>query len=288
GTRYFGSVEVAPEVFLNRSRSRGGKAAPPVVGHPMASVLAIANQKGGVGKTTTAVNLAASLAVGERRTLLVDMDPQGNASTGCGVRVDDGGTYRVLLEERAFDDEVQRTELDLLHVLPASPDLAAIERELALEEDRAFRLRRVLKPVLDRYDYVLVDCPPSLGVLTINALTAADHVIVPLQCEYYALEGLTQLSSTIERVRSGLNASLEVHGVALTMFDARNNLAREVADEVRGHFRVYESVIPRNVRLAEAPSHGRPVILYDAASRGCHRYLSLAREILDDLEGEAA
>jgi chromosome partitioning protein len=252
----------------------------------MATVLAIANQKGGVGKTTTAVNLAASFAVGEKRTLLIDLDPQGNASTGVGVAPGsvESGSYRVLLEETELKDEALPTELERLHVLPATQDLVAIERELADEEDQAFRLRNALKSVMDDYDYIVIDCPPSLGTLTINALTAADYVVVPLQCEYYALEGLSQLKGTIDRVKSSLNPDLEVHGVVLTMFDPRNNLAREVSEEVRAHFRVYESIIPRNIRLAEAPSHGRPVILYDAASRGSYGYLALARELLDDLE----
>jgi len=172
-------------------------------------------------------------------------------------------------------------------VLPATQDLVAIERELVDEEDQAFRLRNALKDVADDYDYVVIDCPPSLGILTINALSAADYVVVPLQCEYYALEGLSQLRGTIDRVKGSLNPALEVHGVVLTMFDPRNNLAREVSEEVRAHFRVYESIIPRNIRLAEAPSHGRPVILYDAASRGSYGYLALARELLDDLEESA-
>lgn len=252
----------------------------------MATVLAIANQKGGVGKTTTAVNLAASFAVGEKRTLLIDLDPQGNASTGVGIAPGsvEAGSYRVLLEEADLKDEALPTELERLFVLPATQDLVAIERELAGEEDQAFRLRTALESVADDYDYVVIDCPPSLGTLTINALCAADYVVVPLQCEYYALEGLSQLKGTIDRVKSSLNPDLEVHGVVLTMFDPRNNLAREVSEEVRGHFHVYESIIPRNVRLAEAPSHGRPVILYDAASRGSYGYLALARELLDDLE----
>lgn len=254
----------------------------------MGLVVAIANQKGGVGKTTTAVNFAASLAVAEQRVLLVDLDPQGNASTGVGVAPGtvEGGTYRVLLEEAELLAETRRTEMEGLDVVPASQDLVAIERELVDAEDRAFRLRRALQPSLSTYDFVVVDCPPSLGVLTINALTAADLVLVPLQCEYYALEGLSQLAGTVERVKAGLNPSLALHGVLLTMFDARNNLANEVAAEVREHFHVYDTIIPRNIRLAEAPSHGQPVILYDAASRGSYGYLNLAREFLDDLEAE--
>lgn len=261
-------------------------------------VLAIANQKGGVGKTTTAVNLAAGLSVAERRTLLIDLDPQGNASTGVGVAPGsvDGGSYLVLLGQRRIEDEIRPTEIETLSILPATQDLVAIERELADDPEAPLRLRGVLADYLARcaenseltpYDYVVLDCPPSLGTLTLNALVAASGVVVPLQCEYYALEGLSQLAGTIERVRA-LNETLDVHGVVLTMYDGRNNLSREVADEVRNHFHVYESVVPRNIRLAEAPSHGKPVLLYDAVSRGSYAYLSLAREILDDIEGEGA
>ena len=255
----------------------------------MAKVVAVANQKGGVGKTTTAVNLAASLAVAEQRVLLLDLDPQGNATTGvgCGNMDLKGGTYRVLLNEKPISQLILKTDTPHLDAVGATQDLVAIERELADAEDSATRLRDALKSIDDQYDFILVDCPPSLGVLTINALTAAELIVVPMQCEYYALEGLSQLAHTIERVRGSLNPTLRVHGVLLTMFDRRNNLAREVAEEVRKHFHVYDTVIPRNIRLAEAPSHGMPVIMYDAASRGSSGYLNLAREILDDL-AEAA
>jgi chromosome partitioning protein len=251
----------------------------------MAEVLAIANQKGGVGKTTTAVNLAASLAVAEQRVLLVDLDAQSNATSGLLGTLREGveiarGTYEVLLGELSLREVILVTQLNGLSLAPATADLAAIDTELADAEDRATRLRDALDPVRSEYDFVLVDCPPSLGLLTLNALVAADAVLVPMQCEYYALEGLSRLSGTIERVRGALNARLRVSGVLLTMYDPRNNLAREVANEVRRHFPVYETVIPRNIRLAEAPSHGKPVILYDAGSRGCHGYLSLARELL--------
>ena len=255
----------------------------------MGRVVAIANQKGGVGKTTTAVNLAASLAVAEQNVLLIDLDPQGNASTGVGVAPGsvDQGMYRVLLEETTLEGETRETEMPQLAIVPSTQDLVAIERELVDVEDSALRLRKALAPLRDQYDWILIDCPPSLGVLTINALTAADLVLVPLQCEYYALEGLSQLVGTVERVRASLNPELELHGVLLTMFDARNNLANEVAAEVRKHFRVFDTVIPRNVPLAEAPSHGKPVILYDASSRGSFGYLNLAREILDEIEAAA-
>lgn len=248
----------------------------------MRRITAISNQKGGVGKTTTAVNLAASLAAAGRGVLLVDCDPQGNASSGLGIadRPRERSLYPVLFGEAAIDDVSRPTELPGLFVVPASRDLAGVEAELADADDRMLRLRRALEPVRDRYDFIFLDCPPSLGILTLNALVAADAVVVPMQPEYYALEGLSDLRGTIDRVRATLNPPLELHGVLLTMYDPRNNLATQVADEVRKHFHVFDTVIPRNIRLAEAPSYGKPVLLYDAGSRGSHGYQDLAREIL--------
>ena len=244
--------------------------------------MAIVNQKGGVGKTTTAVNLTASLAAAERATLLVDIDPQANASSAYGVVSPELHLYDALVEDRVMLEVARPTELTYLHLAPSGPDLVGAEIELVTMEDREGRLRRALEPVACAYDYIVIDCPPSLGLLTVNALTAADAVIIPMQCEYYALEGLARLLDTIERIRRGLNPRLEVAGIVLTMMDRRANLCRQVESEVREHFgdRVFATAIPRNVRLSEAPSHGKPILLYDIHSKGALSYLRLAEELM--------
>ncbi|MBE4752198.1 ParA family protein [Corallococcus praedator] len=250
----------------------------------MGRIICISNQKGGVGKTTTAINLAASLASAERRTLLVDMDPQGNAGSGLGLKRDalHGTVYDALLGGRPASELIHPTELRFLQVIPATPDLTGAEVELVNQERREFRLREALLPLKDKYDYIIIDCPPSLGLLTLNALVTADSVLIPLQCEYYALEGLSQLTHTIDLVKQGLNPALKMEGILLTMFDARANIAHQVVDEVRGYFKdqVFQAVVPRNVRLSECPSFGKPIILYDIKSKGCESYLALGRELM--------
>lgn len=246
------------------------------------TTLAIANQKGGVGKTTTAINLGAALAALEQRVLVVDCDPQGNATRGMGADSDEPTLFDVLLEGCPMDEAVRSTDLPCLEIVPSDRDLVGVEVELSRVGGRPRELRDALGPIRERYDTILLDCPPSLGHLTVNALVAADEVLVPLQCEYFALEGISELVSTVDRVRSSLSPGLAIGGILLTMYDERTNLARDVADEIRRHFadKVYETVVPRNVRLAEAPSHGQPILLYDIKSRGAEAYLALAREIL--------
>ncbi len=249
----------------------------------MGDIIAVANQKGGVGKTTTVINLGASLAAAERRVLLVDFDPQSNCTSGVGAAAENGRTvYACLSGSEAPEDVIVPCGLPGLNLLPGSVSLAGAEVELAGAQDREFALKRLLEPLKDRFDYILVDCPPSLGLLTLNALVAADSVLIPIQAEFFAMEGVSQLLRTLERVRESLNPNLKVAGVLLTMVDERTNLSRQVSSEVQRFFggRVFRVAIPRNVKLAEAPSFGRPALLYDVASRGAQSYLLMAQELL--------
>jgi len=258
----------------------------------MSRVIAIANQKGGVGKTTTAINLGAALAVAERKVLVVDMDPQGNATSGLGIArgPDDLSVYDTLVDGVPVERVVRHgVHFPFLDVLPSNQDLVGAEVELISRQHREIVLRQVLTAVREKYEYILVDCPPSLGLLTLNTLTAADAVLIPIQCEFYALEGLSQLLNTVRLVQQNLNPSLQVEGVLLTMFDQRLNLSRQVAEEAKEYFgnKVFRSAIPRNVRLAEAPSFGKPILLYDVLSAGAQAYLALAREIIGRENGSS-
>ena len=250
----------------------------------MGKIIAIANQKGGVGKTTTSVNLAAGLAVEEKKVLLVDADPQGNATSGAGIpRSQKRKTlYNAIVLGEKLENLILPTELPLFFVLPADKNLAGAEVELVDTVDREYQLRNLLATIKDDYDYIIIDCPPSLGLLTLNGLTAADSLLVPIQCEYYALEGVTELFDTLARLRRGLNPHLVIEGLLLTMYDERTNLSAAVAQDLRDFYgqQVLKTVIPRNVRLAEAPSYGKPIILYDIRSRGAESYIQLAKEIL--------
>ncbi|GBE04799.1 MAG TPA: ParA family protein [Nitrospirae bacterium] len=255
----------------------------------MGKVIAIANQKGGVGKTTTAINVAASLAAAEKNVLLIDTDPQGNSTSGIGIERSglSASLYDIYRGTGKIDEIIQKTNLDHLDVVPSTIDLIGAELELISKEGREDILRQAIDPVRSRYDYIFIDCPPSLSLLTINALVAAESLLVPVQCEYYALEGITALIKTLNLVRESFNPSLDIEGILVTMFDVRNTLSNQVAAELRQHFgeKVYKTVIPRNVTLAEAPSHGKPVILYDVSSKGAQSYMALAKEVMDNENG---
>ena len=250
----------------------------------MGKIIAIANQKGGVGKTTTSINLAASLGVLEKKVLLIDADPQANASSGLGIDVDalEGGTYHVLEHSLSARDAIVKTTSPNLDIIPANIDLVAIEIELVDKEDREYMLKKALATIKDDYDYILIDCAPSLGLITLNSLVTADSVIVPIQCEYFALEGLGKLLNTIKSIQNIHNSDLEIEGLLLTMFDSRLRLSNQVVDEVRKHFSsmVFDTIIRRNIRLGEAPSYGESIIAYDATSKGAVNYLNLAQELI--------
>lgn len=250
----------------------------------MGKVIAVANQKGGVGKTTTSVNLSASLAKFDQKVLLIDIDPQGNTTSGIGINKADVQycIYDVLINDVPLKNAINNTDTDGLEVVPATIQLAGAEIELVPTISREIRLKKALNKIRDKYDYIIIDCPPSLGILTINSLTAADSVLIPIQCEYYALEGLSQLLNTIRLVQKHLNTELKIEGVLLTMFDARTNLSIQVVEEVKKYFqdKVYSTIIPRNIRLSEAPSHGQSIITYDPKSKGAEVYLELAKEVI--------
>lgn len=254
----------------------------------MARVISIANQKGGVGKTTTAINLSASISAAEKKTLLIDIDPQSNSTSGVGAEPQNGSVYEVLIGTEDIEDAIVPTYMPYLDILPATINLVGAEVEIVQIENRELLLRKALETVLDKYDFIFIDCPPSLGLLTLNALTASNTVLIPVQCEYFALEGLGQLLNTINIVKNNYNPNLNIEGVLLTMFDTRLRLSHQVVEEVKKYFgsKVYDTIIQRNVRISESPSHQKPVILYDAVSTGAKNYISLAMEILERLKQE--
>ena len=248
----------------------------------MGRIIAIANQKGGVGKTTTAVNLSACLALANKKVLLIDLDPQGNATSGLGLNSDseDRGIYNALIEGTALRSVMKRSRIPALMVVPSTIDLSGAEVELVDISDRETRLKESISSIVDDFDYIFIDCPPSLGLLSLNALTASDSVLIPIQCEYFALEGISKILRTLKLVKGRLNPSLDIEGVLLTMFDARNNLSHQVAEEIRSHLgaKAYKTVIPRNVKVSESPSFGKPVVLYDSSSNGAQSYIKFAKE----------
>ena len=255
----------------------------------MGKTISIANQKGGGGKTTTAINVAASLAAAEKHILLIDTDPQGNSTSGMGIARENlnGSLYNIYNGTKNIEEVIQNTELNHLKIIPSNIDLIGAELELIAKEGRETILKRAIEPVKSRFDFIFIDCPPSLSLLTLNALVAADSLLIPMQCEYYALEGISSLIKTLELVRGSFNSYLDIEGILLTMFDGRNTLANQVAAELKNHFgdKVYKTMIPRNVTLAEAPSHGKPVILYDIHSKGAQSYLELAKEMMGNENG---